>query len=191
MPVPCPICETDNPDGALECATCGKRFAVEDGPPPDVALLDGLEETVLDPWESVAEPAPPLPDLQQTQLARRDLRIVAEVVPDVERTPIEFDPGAASSWGGGVVLDVDREQDPDPRTPAPADDGVCPWCNTYSSGAVCDSCGRRRSRYLAPAAAAEQATGRQDNVRCPACFGRVQPGPRCSECGLPFGVPAL
>jgi hypothetical protein len=194
MPVRCPICETDNLDDAAECATCAWTLVVDADMVDDVPLLEGLEETLHDPFESMAPPEPPLAGLEQTLLAGHDLPVEDEVVPDVERTQIEVDPNATSAWSGGVPLDEDRALDTDPRTPAPQDTGTCPWCGAPAGGAVCDACGRRRFKYTASPTAtspAQTAGGPQENVTCPACFGRVQPGPRCSECGLPFGVPAL
>jgi hypothetical protein len=191
MPVACPVCETQNRDGAVECATCGHAFrAAAAAAVGDVARLDGLEETVRDQEESAAGPVRTIPELESTQVARRDIKAEAQFVPGVEHTRIEVDPNATSLWGGGVELDLGRELDDGVRTPAPEDTGVCPWCSAPSQGAaLCDNCGRRRSRYLQPPAAAAAPAARareEDNVMCPACFARVRPGPRCVECGVPF-----
>jgi hypothetical protein len=191
MPVVCPLCETQNRDGAVECATCGHVFrapavAAAVGDP---ARLEGLEETLRDPEESAVGSVPRLAELELTQIARRDIKVAVEVVPGVEHTQIESDPEATSSWSGGVELDLGRELDDGVRTPAPEDTGVCPWCSAPSQGAVlCDNCGRRRSRYLQPPAAAPVVGSARevDNIMCPACFARVQPGLRCVECGVPF-----
>ena len=189
MPARCPVCETTNAAAAVECGTCGHALAVETYIAADVAPIEGLEETLHGPTERAAATVPTIPELESTQVARRDIKVPVEVVPGVEHTQIEFDPDATSLWTGGVELDLGRELDDGVRTPAPEDTGVCPWCSAPSQGAVlCDNCGRRRSRYLQPPAAAPAvASAREmDNIMCPACFARVQPGLRCVECGVPF-----
>lgn len=188
----CPICETDNEDDAFACATCGKSLAPDANRVEEVPRIDGLEQTLHDPLESAAGAVQLLPDLEQTLLARRDLRVTVEPVPGVEHTQIEPDPDAISHWSPeSVELDLGREPDDGQRTPAPTDDGTCPRCGKPATGVVCDNCGRRRSRYLAPAAAAQQARASEDTVLCPACFARVPTGARCIECGVPFAVVEL
>ena len=193
MPVRCPVCETENHDDAVECETCGKSLFAVLEQIPEVQLIEGLEETVRDPLESVGGAAETMADLERTQLARRDLRVVEEVVPGVEHTQVDFDPEVASLWGGGVTLDDDRAADDGVRTLAPEVTDVCPWCGVQSEGAVCDSCGRRKARYSAPPAAVAQVRrrGDDDTVLCPACFAKVPPGVRCEECGVPFPVREL
>lgn len=187
----CPVCETDNPEDAGECATCGKQLMREadlDG--ADVAPIEGLEETIHDPLESVGPPAALLPELEQTQVARRDLQIHEERVPGVEFTALESDPDAPVLWQGGVDLDLGRAEDDGVRTLPPGDTATCPWCGVTGDGVVCDACGRRKTRYTQAATRAPAAAGRrdEDTVLCPACFARVAPGPRCVECGVPFAV---
>ena len=191
MPVKCPVCETANSNEAAECANCGKLLFADADLVDDVAPIDGLEVTLHDPLESVTPPVAPLPELEGTQLARKDLQVSVEVVPGVERTQIEADPGAVLFWSGGVDLDTGREPDDGQRTPAPVDNGLCPWCNAPATGAVCDNCGRRRSRYTVPVATAAVVQAQGDDVLCPACFARVPPGVRCVECGVPFPVVEL
>jgi hypothetical protein len=180
----CPLCETDNLEEVAECRNCGKQLHTDAELLEDVQPIAGLEETL---YESASAPVEVLPDLMQTQLASRDLQVQKELVPDVERTQLASDERAPSNWTtGNVELDSGREQDLDPRTARPEDTGTCPWCGAAATGAVCDSCGRRRSRYTtAPAAAAVQSS--DETVLCPACFSRVPAGERCSECGVPFG----
>jgi hypothetical protein len=180
----CPLCETDNPDDLPECTDCGKQLHTDAQVLEDVAPLPGLEETMQ---LSVDVPAETMADLERTLVARSDLRVQVEVVPGVERTQLEEDPSAPINWSGQVVLDRGREEDLDPRTEAPQDDGRCPWCGVEASGAVCDSCGRRRSRYTAalPVPAAPQSS---ETVLCPACFARVAAVARCVECGVPLSV---
>src|SRR5438132_12262472 len=139
----CPVCETVNPDDALECAGCGKVLATEAELLENVEPLPGMELTLQAPVDAVIEP---IAGLEATELADRHLAVSDEVVPGVERTQIEADPAAPLNWVPGVViLDRGREVDLDPRTPAPQDTGSCPWCGAPSTDAVCDNCGRRRS----------------------------------------------
>ena len=185
----CPVCETENADDAMECAQCGKQLASEADVLEDVERLPGLEQTLQDAVDvSTAQ----LPDLEMTQLASPDLQVDVAPVPGVERTELPEDPQAPLNWvPGQVALDSGREKDDEPRTPAPEDTGVCPWCSAPSTGAVCDNCGRRRSRYSAPPAAGPATAASDDQVLCPACFARVAAGPRCGECGVPFPVQEL
>ena len=193
MPAKCPVCETVNPDDAAECEGCGKVLFAEADLLDEIAPIEGLEETIHDPLESATGPIATLPELEQTRLARRDLKVVDEVVPGVERTQLEADPNAVSFWGGAVDPDLElgREPDDGQRTPAPQDTGLCPWCTAPATGAVCDNCGRRRSRYTVPIATAQVARREDDTVLCPACFARVPTGLRCGECGVPFAVVEL
>lgn len=188
MPVTCPVCETDNSESAWECATCGRVFSSAADAVDEVPPVPGLEHTLHDPQESGSAAVTRLPDLEQTMLARRDLRVSPEVVPNVERTQREEDPDASPRWSAGnLELDHGRELDDGLRTPAPEDTGLCPWCSSPASGAVCDNCGRRRSRYSAPKAAEpERRAAGGESVLCPACFARVPSGARCVECGVPF-----
>jgi hypothetical protein len=182
----CPLCESENPEEATECASCGRVLLVliEDAH-PDIETVPGLEQTLFDPLESGANLVETLPELQPTMVARRELQVDVEPVEGVEPTQLVADPSATSLWGGGVPLDLGREPDDGQRTPLPAETGLCPWCRVPSTAAVCDSCGRRRSRYSAPPAQARAQTS-SDTMLCPACFARVELGPRCVECGVPF-----
>jgi hypothetical protein len=187
----CPVCETENRDDDTACATCGKALLVEADLVADVAPLEGLEETIRDPLESAIGPVQVLPEVEFTPVARKDLAVAVEIMKDVERTPIEADPDAVSHWStAGVDLDLGRAPDDGVRTPAPQDAKLCPWCGVASDGAVCDSCGRRKIRYLQAVAAGPEAAAdpNAEKVHCPACLSRVMPGPRCSECGLPFPI---
>ncbi len=193
MSVKCPVCETVNSDEAAECTDCGKVLFAEADLVDDVAPIEGLEETIHDPRESATGPIATLAELEQTQLARRDLKVFEEVVPGVEHTQLESDPDAVTFWGGGVDPDLElgREPDDGQRTPAPQDTGLCPWCTAPATSAVCDNCGRRRLRYSVPVASAPVAQAEDDTLLCPSCFARVPPGVRCTECGVPFPVVEL
>src|SRR4051812_24055463 len=189
MPVKCAICETENSDDTAECVNCGKILFSDADLMEDVLPIDGLEQTIHDPLESATGPIAVIAELEQTMVARKDLKVPEEHVPDVQYTQIQEDPEAPVYWiAGNVDLDRGRELDDGVRTPAPQDTGVCPWCNAPATGAVCDNCGRRKSRYTTPPAAAAAAPSRttDDGVLCPACFARVPSGPRCIECGVPF-----
>src|ERR1051325_2221433 len=123
----CPVCETDNGDDALECANCGKVLASEADVLEDVELIPGLEQTLQD---AVDVPTQAMAELEGTQLAPPDLQVDVAPTPGVEHTQIEQDPSAPLNWTPGQVpVDSGRELDNEPRTPAPQDTGVCPWCN--------------------------------------------------------------
>ncbi len=188
MPVTCPVCETPNPEDAAECAQCGKVLAVDADLLEDVAPLPGLEQTLQDRVDADGEA---IPGLEPTLVADPHLEAPDQPIPGVERTQLEEDPEAPVNWMGGAPIDLGRELDSGERTPAPQDTGTCPWCGSPATGAVCDNCGRRRSRYSAPPAAAQAQAVAGDDVMCPACFARVAPGPRCVECGVPFPVAEL
>jgi hypothetical protein len=184
----CPVCETENSEDAAECSNCGKQLALDGDVLEDVEAVPGLELTLQ---ERVDTDAAPLPGLELTQVADKDLRVPDEKVPGVEHTQLEEDPEAPVNWSpGSTPIDSGREQDDGVRTPAPQDTGTCPWCGAPAEDAVCDSCGRRRSRYTAaaPVAAAEESG---DIVMCPACFSRVPHTLRCQECGSPFPLQEL
>jgi hypothetical protein len=178
----CPVCEAEN-GAALECANCGKVLVKEETVLGAIVPVPGLEQTLQD---RVEPPIDALAELESTLVAQPGLEVEVSAIPGVERTPLESDPQAPMNWTvGQFALDSGREQDLDPRTPAPQDTGSCPWCGAPATGAVCDNCGRRRSRYSAPPQAAAQAVS-DAVVLCPACFARVPSGLRCSECGTPF-----
>ena len=185
----CPVCETNNADTAAECANCGKQLATDAQLFQEVAPIAGLELTLQPPADVVAEP---LIGLEQTQLIEPGLQIPNQMIPDVERTQLEQDPQAPLNWvPGNTPLDLGREADDGVRTPAPQDDGKCPWCGSPSTDAVCGTCGRRRSRYTSPVTAGEALLGSDETMLCPACFARVPASARCDECGTPFPVREL
>jgi hypothetical protein len=170
----CPVCEAENRDDAPECSGCGKMLqAAEEGAPAEAAPIDGLESTRLE------------------QDAEAPLQWTAGAL-ELERTALEADPAAPSSWGGEVEIDRGRDEDGEPRTPAPEETATCPWCGFAALGAVCDNCGRRKARFATPPPAeAPRAQGGGETVSCPSCFARVPKAARCSDCGLPFPVQEL
>jgi hypothetical protein len=182
----CPVCETDNPLTAVECASCGKVLRRPTEVPGFAPPIDGLERTLHDPAEA---PVGQVPDLEQTALASRSLRAPEEPL-EVERTRLEAN-GAPENWSPGPLeLERGRDEDQGPRTPAPVDSGACPWCGAAGSSAVCDSCGRHRARFFAPPLPPPDASARPPPtiLLCPACFARVPAGVRCAECGVPLPV---
>lgn len=181
----CPVCETDNPTSAVECASCGRALRRPTEVPGFAPPIEGLEPTLQSAAEARVER---LADLEQTAVAPRSLRAPEERL-EVERTPYEAD-GAASNWAAGPLeLDRGRVQDEDPRIEAPVDSGVCPFCGAASDRAVCDSCGRHRARLFVPPLPPPDAPQPEaDGVLCPACFARVAAGARCGECGVPLPV---
>ena len=185
----CTLCETDNPDDLPACAACGKVLLTQTAPDELVMLMEGFEETVRDPLESAAGPVQAMGELEGTAVARKDLRIAAEPMMAVERTQLESDPSAQLFWSGGAPdLDLGREGADPERTAAPVDDGKCPWCGADATSLICDSCGRRRSRFAKPLVQTAERAAREgdEQVTCPACFTRVPTGVRCTSCHVPF-----
>jgi hypothetical protein len=164
----CPVCDADNLDDAVECAICGWQLAQA----PDLAN------------------APPVDGLEMTRLASTDMDVPSEPIPGLELTPLESDPRAPLQWTPGPLeVDPGREA-PTDRTPMPDESATCPWCGATSLGALCDACGRRKSRYAARPERRQQ-SGPPETVTCPACFARVLREIRCSDCGLPFPLQEL
>src|SRR5260370_1515777 len=95
----CPMCETENREGALDCAGCGKVLLDFPELIGEVVPVPGLEQTLQESVEP--EEISPLAGLEQTQLAPPGLRVAMEVVPDVLRTQIEADDGAPVNWTRG------------------------------------------------------------------------------------------
>lgn len=186
----CPVCESPNADDALECVTCGKQLLLEGEVEPEPEPLEGLEQTVLDPLESAAGPVAPIAELELTQAADPKLQVTVEAI-EVDRTPIEQKLDVPSNWTGEVDLDPTRNVDLDPKTAAPVDTGFCPWCGAPATGAVCDKCGRRRSRYVAAPQTEVQTASAEDTLLCPACFSRVKWEGKCPECGVPLPLREL
>ena len=181
----CPVCDTDNPLTAVECASCGRVLRRPTEVPGFAPPIDGLDPTLHAAAEVDVER---VPELEPTAVATRSLRAPEERL-EVERTPYEAS-GAAQNWSAGPLeLERGREEDQGPRTAPPVDSGACPWCGAVSSSAVCDSCGRHRARHFAaPLPPPDAPSSALDAVMCPACFARVAAGARCAECGVPLPV---
>lgn len=169
----CPVCDTETRDDATECGSCGKVLQPPgDDPFADAPPIEGIERTRLEE-DAGAQPqwtAGPL---------------------ELEPTAIQADAAATSSWTGEVEIDRGRDEDADPRTPAPSETATCPFCGVASLEAVCDGCGRRKVYYAAERERAPQLAAGGEAVTCPSCFARVAKDARCSECGLPFPVQEL
>jgi len=179
----CPVCDTDNPQDAVECASCGRVLRRPTDVPGFAPPIEGLEGTLHAPVEAAV---PALPELEQTAVAPRWLRVPEERIA-FESTAHEAE-GAATNWTAGPLdLETGREEEAGPPTAAPIDSGACPWCGAASSSAVCDSCGRHRARYFAsPLPPPDLEAAQPEAVLCPACFARVVAGARCAECGVPL-----
>lgn len=181
----CPLCETDNPATAVECASCGRVLRRPTEVPGFAPPVEGLQPTLHGAADAQVER---VPELEPTAVATRSLRAPEERL-EIERTPYEVG-GAAQNWSAGPLeLESGREEDGGARTAAPVDSGACPWCGASSESAVCDACGRHRARFFAPPLPPPDAQAPAgDAVLCPACFARVAPGARCVECGVPLPV---
>ena len=176
----CPVCETENPANAVECARCGRVLRSAADVPGFAPPIEGFEPTLQEPARVDVEQ---VPGLEPTQVASPGLRVTAERLA-VERTPHESN-GAPVQWvPGQMEIERGREAHSGERTPAPAESDRCPWCGAISQSAVCDTCGRARARSLA--ASERDAARAGDFVLCPACLARVFPGVRCVECGVPL-----
>jgi hypothetical protein len=189
----CPVCDTDNLDAAAECVSCGKELRHGgEGAVGEAAAIDGLLPTQV-AHADLAVVVDPVPGLEATRLDEdASLPVSWTAGPlALERTAVAADANAVSSWTGEVELDLGRERDAGPRTPAPPETAVCPWCGAASLGAVCDGCGQRKLRYSAEP---ERHAARPESggtVSCPSCFARVAPDARCSDCGTPFPLQEL
>jgi hypothetical protein len=146
--VACPVCETDNPPIAVECAGCGKVLRRATEVPGFAPPIDGLEPTLQ---AAVDAPVERVPELERTALASHSLRVPEERL-EVERTPHETN-GAAQNWTAGPLeLDRGREEDPEPRAAPPipppdvarrqAEPVLCPACFArVAAEARCAECG--------------------------------------------------
>jgi hypothetical protein len=186
----CPVCDAENLDDAVECAGCGRMFASGPGAGEADGPLEGLETTRFAP----TDPARPesLPGVERTQI-EADPRAASEWTAGelaLESTQHEVAAGATTAWTPGGEIDRGRESTSGERTTVAAESASCPWCGETSPGAICDACGRRKSRYAAPARERE-AVASGETVTCPACFARVSREVRCSDCGMPFPLQEL
>lgn len=159
----CPVCDAENAPAAQECEVCGKALAARAAPDA---------------------PADSMPELERTPVAPEGLAV--EVQPlEVARTALEAPPPGTQSFWDAAPPELEPAQ---PAAPAGAPsfwDATPPDLDTgraEDEGAV----SRPAPRPEQPKASRKS----QDPVLCPACFSRVEPGPRCVECGVPF-PPAL
>ena len=184
----CPVCDSDNPQTAVECASCGRVLRKPTEVPGFAPPVEGLEETLHAPVDAAVQE---LQALEQPAVAPRSLRVPEERLA-VEGTAHE-DEGEWTNWTPGPLdLETGRDEDAGPRTAAPVDSGVCPWCGAASSSAVCDSCGRHRARYfVSPLPPPDAEAPQPEAVLCPACFARVVAAARCAECGVPLPLRSI
>jgi hypothetical protein len=179
----CPLCETDNPENAVDCSGCGKALRTASTVPDFAPPIPGLEQTL---HAEVDAPLEEVPGLEPTMLGSPDLAVPDEHL-EVEGSSVEEDPQAPQVWTPGQLeLESGREMDLEPPTLPPQETAVCPWCGHASQGAVCDRCGQRKARYSAPTKEADGLPGPADLISCPNCFARVMPEARCAECGVPL-----
>ncbi|HZZ84534.1 MAG TPA: hypothetical protein VFE30_08350 [Anaeromyxobacteraceae bacterium] len=172
----CPVCEHAQ-EANDECEMCGKRFvpgptggavsaasgdwleptAVGEVGAGEVALLDGLEPTRLDPVP-VIEVAGPAAELEPTAAA--PVRVVATALPDLEATAAAPIPGDGPSAVPTVLL--------------------CRYCRTpaFPGELLCGRCGMRLPVSRPEALAANDS----DLTPCPSC-GTPGSGSRCLACG--------
>jgi hypothetical protein len=189
----CPVCAADNLDDAIECGGCGLALAPESAGSDEAGQLDGLEPTRLASADRAVH-VEALPGVEHTQL-EADSTAASQSSAEflaLERTQHEAVAGATPAWTADLEIDRAREPDSGERTVTQPESATCPWCGAVSLGALCDACGRRKSRYLEPQTAAPRAaTPTGETVTCPACFSRVSKEVRCSDCGLPFPLQEL
>jgi hypothetical protein len=131
-----------------------------------------------------AVPVQPLGELERTQLARGP-DLPAQALPELERTQLPKAPNAPAP--PVPDLDLGRAPDDGVRTAAPTGAATCRYCrNVQASGLVCDKCGMRLPKVIAPAAAPAKARGRDDEpvyVRCK-CGVRTRAGEPCNSCAV-------
>jgi hypothetical protein len=195
MPSTCPLCETLNPDSAWECEVCGKRILSSGVSVPPIDRLDGLESTVLDPGPADGASIGLMPEVELTRHEGLDLAVEIEPLP-VERAELGPAEPLQPFWTPGLdALDTGREPDGLPPTVYSDENPTCVWCGSPAPRAVCDACGRRRTRgrgseldKLRQGAGSPEGGQRLDPITmlCPACFTRVPREARCPECRAPL-----
>jgi hypothetical protein len=173
-----------NEDIALECAECGRQLMSEAALDASIAPVEGLEIASYAEDTAITPDEGPIAGLELTHYAPARVAVAERVA--VEPTRLE-DIGEVLPDPTPADFESGREQDDGVRTPDPESSAICPWCKAPSTSKVCDSCGRRRSRYTAPAGLQSVAARRDDEgdkESCPNCFGRISWAARCSECGI-------
>ena len=71
----CPVCDTDNPQSAVECASCGRVLRRPTDVPDFAPPIEGLEGTLHAPADAAVEA---LHELEQTALSSRSLQVAEE-----------------------------------------------------------------------------------------------------------------
>src|SRR2546421_353060 len=94
----CPVCDTDNPQTAIECANCGRVLRRPTEVPGFAPPVEGLDPTLHAAAEVDVER---VPELEPTAVAPRSLRAPEERL-GVERTPYEAS-GARCEEGGAPL----------------------------------------------------------------------------------------
>lgn len=154
----CPVCDAENEPLVLECETCGKALA-------------GRAE--------VSAPAGEMPDLERTHVASPDLAVDVQPL-EVARSALEGPPPGTQSFWDAAPPELEPVQAAAPPGAAPFWDATPPEVDRGRED------GGEAPAWARAPAGARSIAGGADPVLCPACFSRVEPGPRCVECGVPF-----
>jgi hypothetical protein len=179
----CPVCEHQQAPAA-ECAVCGKPLVVQAVPEPPPKRMTELEVTR---FSAGAVRSTPLAELESTRIA---------VGPALPAVPLpEIDLGRAPAGDVRVApmgdLETGRFVDPSERTPFPAGAVTCRYCrNVQSEGMLCDRCGMRLPRYVAPAVESGAASAEDAPRVRHACGSMTRAGMLCSTCGVHVPLPS-
>jgi hypothetical protein len=183
MPPPelCPVCETPQPPGSLECPTCGRERA----PPPGVDAfprLPELEPTLLDP--KIPVPLDTVEGLEPTTTAIGDVPV--DRVPELEqhRQPPVLD--ATLETLSDLEPTLAEEVPVETAAPRPP---TCRYCGTVGQtrGLFCERCGMRLSRPIdVPGEEFQDAD--TEGRSCRACGARRFARGRCVDCGTPLPI---
>lgn len=188
--VVCPVCEHQQSFG-VECDVCGKDLGDlgELGLPPPSAEtpMEGLEVTIGERVGTVETQA--VVDLEVTRFDAAQA-VPLEVVPDLEARQLVGEVAVERV----TDLSLDRAPDDGVRTAAPTGTVACRYCRAVQpSGLICNSCGMRLPKTVAPPAEPGTTKPKQQFVRgdarCKACGAPAIPGERCSECGALAALP--
>lgn len=182
----CPVCETPQPRGALECATCGRVFFAAADAAVAAASLPELEPTMLaEPQLAVA--ADVVPGLEVTSFAEQSARAAppGEAVVGLETTGLPTPVGAVAVE---VPPDLERTVQAPVGGPPSGYEVICQNCGAtgQAEGLYCDRCGTRLSRPppeddlpMIDGIALDDET----STMCKACGARRVSNGRCLDCG--------
>jgi hypothetical protein len=183
--IPCPVCETPNPPGAPECATCGRTFVVQAVGDAPAGTLADLDLGRIDS-SGIAVNEPAIADLDLARAA--PVNVVADVTPDLElgrSAPVNVVADATPDVEQTAV--ATKEWTPEAEGPP-----VCRACgtpHTDPNSVFCANCGRRvpvRAALTGIILDAVPVGDPDEKVKCHACGARVQLAEMCSDCGMPM-----